>query len=78
MKKYSVTCSCGDKVVVEANSVDEAKVLMKEKMMTQEAIDAHWNEKHASDAMPKPTMEQVEMMVDSTLVEEVEPEVAAV
>ena len=70
MKKYSMTCTCGHKMDVDANSLDEAKIKMKE-MMSQEATDAHWVEKHKDDTGPKPTLEQVHMQIDQMLAEEI-------
>ena len=45
MNKFSMTCSCGDVMSVDAENRDEAVMKMKD-MMTQEAIDAHCAEKH--------------------------------
>ncbi len=45
MQKFSMTCSCGDVMSVDAESREEAVTKMKG-MMTQEAIDAHCAEKH--------------------------------
>ncbi len=66
MMKFSMTCNCGDVMTVDAENREEAVTKMKA-MMTQVAVDAHWAEKHATDQMPKPTMEQVQMMIDEKL-----------
>ncbi len=61
-----MTCTCGDVMSVDAANREEAVMKMKE-MMTQEAVDAHWAEKHATDQMPKPTLEQVHAQIDTNL-----------
>ena len=67
-----MTCTCGHKMDVDANSLEEAKQKMKE-MMTQEAADAHWAEFHKDDITPKPTLEQVHAGIDQMLREETTP-----
>lgn len=66
-----MTCTCGHKMDVEANSLDEAKEKMKA-MMTQEAADGHWAEFHKNDTNPMPTLEQIHAGIDQTLVEVVD------
>ena len=66
MMNFAMTCSCGDEMTVQAANRDEAVMKMKA-MMTQEAVDAHWMEKHATDQMPKPTLDQVHMQIDEKL-----------
>ncbi len=65
MKKFSMTCSCGDKMAIDAENRDEAVSKMKA-MMTQEAIDAHCAEKHPG---MKLTMADVHMGIDKDLQE---------
>ena len=64
-----MTCTCGHKMDVEANSLEEAKEKMKT-MMTQEAADAHWAEFHKDDTNPMPTLDQVHAGIDQMLAEE--------
>jgi len=62
---FSMTCTCGDVMSVEAENRDGAVAKMKE-MMTQEAIDAHCKEKHPDMPM---TMEQMHAGIDKDLKE---------
>lgn len=66
--KYSMKCTCGDVMTVDAASKDEAVTKFKE-MMDQKALDTHWSEKHPNDTMPKPTLEQSHMMIEQSVVE---------
>lgn len=66
MSKFSMTCSCGDKMGVEAESREDAVMQMKT-MMTQDAINAHMAEKHQGMAMTK---EQVDADIDAKLTAE--------
>ena len=50
MQKFSMTCSCGDVMSVDAATHEEAVAQMKG-MMTQEAIAAHMQGKHPGDPM---------------------------
>ena len=52
MQKFSMTCSCGDVMSVDAENREEAVMKMKG-MMTQEAIDAHCLEKHPEMKLPQ-------------------------
>ncbi len=45
MTKFSMTCSCADKMEIEAGSREEAVSKMKG-MMTQDAINAHMAKNH--------------------------------
>lgn len=67
---YAMTCTCGHKMTVDADSRDEAVSKMQD-MMDDAAIKAHWEEFHADDAMPMPSIEQSHAMIASNLVEEV-------
>ena len=48
MHKFSMKCSCGDTMVMDAETREEAVGKFKA-MMTQEAINAHMAEKHPAD-----------------------------
>jgi hypothetical protein len=48
MDKFSMTCSCGDTMNVEAASREEAVAKIKA-MMTEEAIAQHMAEKHPGE-----------------------------
>ena len=61
--KFSMTCSCGDIMDVEAENLHDAKTKMKD-MMTQETIDAHCAEKHPDMKMSKT---DVDMQIDEKL-----------
>ena len=50
MAKFSMTCSCGHKMDVDANSHPEAVSKMKEQM-TEEAVKAHMDTHHAGQPM---------------------------
>lgn len=48
---YSMTCSCGDVMDVEADSHEEA-VEQLEGYMTADAVAAHFAEKHPGEEVP--------------------------
>jgi hypothetical protein len=60
MSEYSMTCSCGDVLRVEADSNEDA-VSKIQSMMTEEAMQAHMAQKHAGQ--PVPTLAQVHAMI---------------
>lgn len=62
---YSMQCTCGHVLSVDAESKEEAVVQLKE-MMTQEALDEHMKQYHKPDE-PKPTLEQAHMMIEQTV-----------
>ena len=64
MQKFSMTCSCGDVMSVDASTREEAVMQMKD-MMTQEAIDGHMQEKHAND--PAMSMADCHAMIEKNL-----------
>ena len=64
MDKYSMTCSCGDVVSVDAGSQEEAVSKMKE-MWTTEMIAQHFAEKHPGQEVI--TKEQCDAMIDQEL-----------
>jgi len=65
MAEFSMTCSCGHEMKVEAGSRDEA-VGKLQAMMTQEAIDQHLAEYHKNDAQ-KPTLDMVHASISQAL-----------
>ncbi len=64
--KFSMTCSCGDVMSVDAENRDEAVMKMKE-TMTQEAIDAHVAEKHPDMQL---SQADIHAQIDRDLAEE--------
>ncbi len=50
MKKYSMQCSCGHVMTVDAKSREEAVSKLKA-TMTEEAVVAHMQEKHPGEPM---------------------------
>ena len=66
--KYSLKCTCGDVMSVDAATKEEAVEKLKG-IMTQETIDKHWSEKHPGDSN-KPTLEQAHMMIEQNTVED--------
>ncbi len=65
MKKYTFTCTCGDKVSVEGMDETEAKTKFAE-LMTEEAAKAHFAEKHPGAQMPPYT----DLMAGAVLTED--------
>ena len=60
MKKFAMTCTCGDEFTTEANSKEEAV----EKMMAQmtpEEMQKHMEEKHPGQPMPTPEQARANM-----------------
>lgn len=69
MKKYSMTCSCGQVMSVEGNTREDAVVKMKQ-MMDQVGLDTHWAQFHKGKPdSEKPTVEQSHAMIDQMLQE---------
>jgi hypothetical protein len=66
MKEFTMECSCGDKMPVQASNREEAVAKLKE-MMTEDAIKAHMTEKHAGD--PLPTIAEVHAMIEKGVTE---------
>lgn len=64
MNKYSMTCSCGDVMTVEAGSREEAVGKMKG-MMNEAAVAAHMAEKHPGE--PAMLVDQVHAMIEQHL-----------
>ncbi len=56
MASYSMTCSCGQVMTMEAGSRDDAVSKFKA-FMTQEALDQHFGQMHKPEE-PKPTLAQ--------------------
>ncbi len=67
-KTYSVMCTCGDKMQVEAESREEAELMMLESL-DELALANHAAEKHgmSDDA---PTTEEMREIIAATLVED--------
>ena len=61
MNKYSMTCTCGDVMTVDAASREEAVEKLKG-MMTEDAIAKHMAEKHTGE--PVPSKEQSDAMIE--------------
>lgn len=61
MANFSMSCSCGETVSVDAPN-REAAVAMLKGGMTQEALDAHMNEHHKGEQ--KPTLAQAHQMIE--------------
>jgi hypothetical protein len=51
MSEYSMTCSCGDEMKVEAGTREEAVSMLKG-FMTEGAVKAHMAEKHPGEPVP--------------------------
>lgn len=68
MKKFSMKCSCGQVMDVEAASREDG-VAKLQQMMNQEALDAHWAQFHQTDTNPKPSVEQSHAMIFQSLAE---------
>ena len=63
MNKYSMTCTCGDTMTVDADSREQAVDKFKG-MMTEDAIAQHCADKHPGE--PVPSKEQSDMMIEQT------------
>ena len=66
MMKYSMKCTCGDVMTVDAANRDEAVAKMKG-MMTPDAVQKHFGEKHPGQ--PVPPMEQIQANIEQAMVE---------
>lgn len=62
MNKYSMTCTCGDVVSVDAENREEAIEKIKG-IMNEEMISSHMAEKHPGEEVP--SQEQVQMMIEA-------------
>ena len=65
MANFSMTCTCGDIMSVDAAD-REAAVAQLKAMMDQEGVERHMRERH-SPSDPKPSVEQVHAMIDQML-----------
>lgn len=63
MNAYSMTCTCGQVMTVEADSREEAVEKLKA-MTTENTISQHMAEKHPGE--PVPTKEQADAMIEQT------------
>lgn len=66
MKKFSMKCSCGDDMTVDAMTREEAIEKLK-MMMTEDAIAKHFAEKHPGQ--PVPTKAEVDAMIEKEVME---------
>jgi hypothetical protein len=62
MAGYTMTCTCGHTMTMEAASREEA-VTKFQAGMTQQVLDDHMRQYHKPDE-PKPTLEQAHAMID--------------
>lgn len=69
---YGMTSTCGHQMTVEANSLDEAKMMMKSQM-NETGIAAHWAEFHQGEAGVMPTPAEWASMIDANLMEVATP-----
>ena len=63
MASYSMTCSCGHIMSMEAATRDTAVGMFKS-MMTQQMLDEHWTAMH-KPTETKPTLEQTHMGIQT-------------
>lgn len=68
MKKFSMKCSCGQVMDVEASSREEG-IAKLQQMMDQAGLDAHWTQFHQNDTNPKPSVEQSNAVISQSLAE---------
>ena len=66
MATFSMTCSCGHTMSIDAPDRETAVAQM-QAGMTQEALDEHLRQNHADDAQ-KPTLEQTKAIIAQALV----------
>lgn len=64
MPKFSMTCSCGHEMSVDAVTREEGVANMKA-VMTQDAVDQHLADKHSGE--PKMTVAQVHGQIEQML-----------
>ena len=62
MTSFSMTCTCGHTMTVDAPNRDEA-VRMLKAGMTQQGLDDHMRQHH-QPGDPKPTLEQSHAMIE--------------
>ncbi len=62
--KYSMTCSCGDVMSIEADSKDDAVAKVKA-LMTEDAVEAHMSLKHPGQSVP--SQRHVHEMIEENL-----------
>ena len=64
--KYSMTCTCGDVMAVDAENKDAAVAMLKANM-TEDALKQHFAEKHAGQ--PMPSVEQAHAGIEQSVQE---------
>jgi hypothetical protein len=62
--EYSMTCSCGDEMKVDADSRKEAIMILQD-MMTENAIISHMAEKHPGE--PVPSVKEIHELISESL-----------
>ena len=62
--EYSMTCSCGDEMKVDADSRKEAIMILQD-MMNETAIKSHMAEKHPGE--PIPSVKEIHEMIAESL-----------
>jgi hypothetical protein len=62
MASFSMTCTCGHTMAIEAANRDEAVAKFKQGM-TQEALDEHFRERHQTTEQ-KPTLAQAHASIE--------------
>ena len=65
MANFSMTCTCGDTMTVDAPN-REAAVGQFKAMMDEAGIDAHMAARHSASE-PKPTVAQAHAMIEQTI-----------
>ena len=66
MAGFSMTCTCGHTMTVEAPNREQAVAMFKAGM-TQQALDDHLRQNHRPDEA-KPSLEQAHAMIDQMVV----------
>ena len=64
MNKYSITCTCGEIISVDAGSKEEAITKLKD-MMNEEAVMNHISESHSGESAP--TVQEIHSIIDKTM-----------
>jgi len=65
-KMYSMTCSCGQRISVDAENREDAVRQIKN-IMDEDTIEVHMREKHPGE--PLPTVHEVHQMIEQNTVE---------
>jgi hypothetical protein len=65
MTKYSMTCTCGHTLSLQANSREDAVAIF-QKSMTEKALEDHMRQWHKPDD-PKPTLAEAHAMIQQVV-----------